>query len=93
MESSIDNASRRGRFRGRTEALIVAAQDGVVHTRTYRVRVLKEWDCASESCRLSAQETLGHILSSCPQHAQSLYKERHNRILYQVVRGYSWVIL
>ena len=28
MESSIDNASRRGRFRGRTEALIVAAQDG-----------------------------------------------------------------
>ena len=67
--------------------MIVAAQDGVVRTRTYWVRVLKERDCASESCWLSgsAEETLGHILSSCPQHAQSLYKERHDRILYQVV--------
>ena len=76
-----------GRFRGQTEAMIVAAQDGVIHTRAYRKRVLKESDCASESCRLcgSAPETLGHIFSSCPQHAWSLYKERHDRILYQVI--------
>ena len=77
---------RSGKIQGKTEGLIIAAQDGVIHTRSYLVRVLKRDDCA-ESCRVCgrAPETLGHILSACPAYYWSLYKTRHDRILYQLV--------
>ena len=52
-----------------TEGWVVAAQDGVVRTREYRRRILKEPSVPNE-CRLcgTREETLGHILASCPAH-------------------------
>ena len=38
-----------GRLRGETEGLIVAAQDGVIHTRDYQFRILKK--SVSPLCR------------------------------------------
>ncbi len=76
-----------GRLQGRTEGLIVAAQDGVIHTRAYRHRVMKK---RSEplKCRKcqKAPETLGHILSCCEKSQWTLLKERHDRVLFRVVQ-------
>ena len=73
-----------------TEGTIIAAQDGVTHTRAYRTRVLK--DTGSPRCRACGRgdETMGHILSACSFHSWGLYKERHDRVLYllvQAIRG------
>ncbi len=70
-----------GRLQAETEAIIVAAQDGVTYTRAYRRRVLKEK--ISPQCRAcgGGEETLGHILSACPAHQWNLYKERHDRVV------------
>ena len=74
-----------GRLRADTEALIVAAQDGVIHTRAYQVRVLKL--DVPQTCRVchSAPETVGHVLSCCEPLSWTLYKQRHDRVLYQMV--------
>ncbi len=55
----------RGRFSARSEALIQAAQDGVIHTAAFRAHVLKR-DC-SPLCRWCSEssETVGHLLSAC----------------------------
>lgn len=76
-----------GRFQSETESLVVAAQDGVVLTKAYCCRVLRE--VVSESCSVCSArpETIGHILSGCKSLSWTLYKERHDRILYQVVYG------
>ncbi len=41
------------------------------------------------TCRMCGEEeeSLGHILSSCQEFLWSLYKQRHDRVLYQLVRG------
>ena len=72
---------RTGRQRAETEALIMAAQDGVVMTRAYMARVLKM--PVSVLCRRchSMPETIGHILAKCETYFWSLYMERHNRVL------------
>ena len=42
----------------------------------------------SPACRVckGASETIGHILSSCAPLQWTLYKERHDKVLYQIVR-------
>ena len=72
---------RRGKQRAETEALIVAAQDGVIMTRAYQSRVLKL--PVNPMCRRCHKrpETIGHILSHCDAHFWSLYKERHDRVV------------
>ena len=42
----------------------------------------------SPACRVckGSSETIGHILSSCAPLQWTLYKERHNKVLYQIVR-------
>lgn len=76
---------RNGSQRAEMEALIVAAQDGVVMTRAYLAQVLKM--PVSVLCRRCHKmpETIGHILSRCEQHFWSLYKERHDRVLAVVL--------
>lgn len=54
-----------GRLQAKTEALIVAAQDGVVHTGVYQTRILKRKDASSKCRNCESEETLGHILSKC----------------------------
>lgn len=77
---------RDGRLQSGTESLVIAAQDGVIQTRAYQTRIEKK-KLPSSRCRLcnKASETLGHLLSSCGKMAWTLYKARHDRVLYQVV--------
>ena len=35
----------------------------------------------------TAKETLGHLLSACPPLKWTAYKERHDRVVYQVIRA------
>lgn len=76
-----------GRLQAQTEAIIIAAQDGVTHTNAYRARVLKQ--TGDDTCRVckKAQETVGHILSACEAYKWTLYLNRHNRILLQLVKA------
>ena len=71
-----------GRLRAETEGLVIAAQDGVILTNRYKHTVLGT--SASSTCRVCREEleTIGHILSSCKPHMWSLYKERHDRVIY-----------
>lgn len=77
---------RNGRFAAETEALIIAMQDGVLYTREFRANVLKE--DVTKVCRLCEVEieSIKHILSCCPLLQWTRYKERHDRVLYQIVR-------
>ena len=70
-----------------TEGTIIAAQDGVTHTRAYRTRILK--DPGLPRCRACGKwdETIGHILLACSFHSWGLYKERHDRVLYLLVQA------
>ena len=72
-------------MQAQTETLIMAAKDGVILTRVYRNRVMgKAVSPVCRVCKGSAQ-TIGHLLSSCVPLQWTLYKERHDRVLYQVV--------
>ena len=75
-----------GRVQARTEAMIMAAQDGVILTRTFRSRVMGK--AISPVCRVckGRPETIGHILSSCAPLQWTMYKERHDKVLFQIVR-------
>ena len=72
---------KRGKQRAETEALVIAAQDGVIMTRAYQSRVLKK--SVNPMCRKCHgwPETIGHILSCCPVHQWTLYKDKHNQVL------------
>ena len=75
------------KLKSETESLIVAAQDGVVQTAVYRVKIKGE--PGSLACRMcdKDEETVGHILSSCESYKWGIYKERHDRMLFQVVKA------
>ena len=51
------------------------------------MRILKNRE--TETCRAcgAAPETIGHVLSKCPFHEWGLMKERHDRVLYLLVRA------
>ena len=65
-----------GRLQGTTEALVLAAQGGLIMTSDYQKRIGRR--LSSLSCRL---------LSKCEPLQWSLYKERHDRVVYQIVLG------
>ena len=70
-----------------TEALMFAAQDGVVHVRQYRAMVLgHNVSPICPKCRES-EETIEHILSSCRVYNWNTYKDRHDKVLYQIIRS------
>ena len=73
------------RFQAETEGLVFAVQDSVIMMNRYKHTVLKT--SATSTCRVCREgdETIGHILSSCMPHAWSLYKERHDRVVYQLM--------
>ncbi len=79
----------KGKLSARTEALIIAAQDGVLQTRAYKRRVQKRM--VDPNCRCCGEwaETVGHILSGCKTKCWNLYKERHDRILAVLIRYIS----
>ena len=70
-----------GKFRAETEGLMVAAQDGALHTAAFCHSIIKDGsDPTCMECGLSI-ETVGHILSACPGYQWSLYKNRHDAAL------------
>ena len=83
-----------GRLRPQTEALILAAQDDVLHTRWYQNRILKNSNLLM--CREcgKAMETVKHILNMCEPKGFSLYKERHDRailiVLWRLLNEYGF---
>ena len=75
-----------GKLDAETEMIVIAAQDEVTHTRWYNNRYVKR--CQTE-CRVcgAGTETVFHILSACKGHLFGLIKERHDRILYLLVKA------
>jgi len=63
-----------------TEALITAAQEQALNTKSHQARVLKTSKDAR--CRLckTADETVTHILTGCSKIAQTEYMKRHNAV-------------
>ena len=78
-----------GRLRAETEGLVIAAQDGVILMNRYKHTVLGMG--VSPTCRVcwEGDETIGHIMSSCKPHMWSLYKERHDRVIYQLLKAFA----
>jgi len=68
-----------------TEALVIAAQDGVLWTKKYPAEVVRNG--TEPSCRVchNGDEVIGHILTSCEANTWSLTKERHDQVVYQMV--------
>ena len=77
-----------------SDALILAAQDDVPHTRWYQNRILK--NSSLLMCREcgKAMETVKHILNMCEPKGFSLYKERHDRailiVLWRLLKEYGF---
>ena len=68
----------------KTEALVMALQDGVLHTNVYRAKITK--DGTNPQCRLCEEETVAHILSTC-QANRALYRQRHNKALFILLKA------
>ena len=68
---------------------MIAAQDGVILTNRYKHTVLGM--DVSPTYRVSREEAeiIGHIMSSCKPHMWSLYKERHDKVIYQLVKAFA----
>ncbi|XP_065891739.1 uncharacterized protein [Dysidea avara] len=77
---------RYGKSKAETEALVFAAQDGVLHTNKYRRDVLRQ--DIDPACRLchEGMETIGHILSCCPHSLWKSIKCRHDRVLATLIK-------
>lgn len=76
-------------LKSETEGFIVACQDGVIKTNSYKRVVLKQ--NVIDRCRLCGHqgESLMHLLSACPAITQTRYVHRHNaalRVLYYHLR-------
>ena len=76
---------RDGNLRPTTEALVVAAQDQVIHTMAYKAKILRQ--PVNPVCRAcgEGEETIAHILAWCPAYRWGLRKQRHDRVLFQLV--------
>ena len=72
------NWIRTGELKKETEGLIFAAQDQALRTNAIKARI--ENQNVSSKCRVcgSHDETVQHILCSCPKLAQTEYKKRHD---------------
>ena len=76
---------RDGWLQAKTEGLVISAQDGVILTNRYKHTVLKK--STTSTCRVCQEEdeTISQIMSSYKSHLWSLYKERHDRVVYQLM--------
>ena len=75
-----------GKLSAETECVVVTAQDGVTGTRAYKKRIQKKE--VPPECRVCGKEpeTIGHIMSACQGYLWTLFKERHDRVLYLLVK-------
>ena len=84
----------KGDLKAETESEIVAAQDQALQTKYYATKILStETD---SKCRLCQQfdETIDHIISTCPILAKEQYTKRHDvpnyTSTYARKQGYNW---
>ena len=73
----------KGDLKSETESEIVTAQDQVLQTKYYAIKILStETD---SKCRLCQQfdETIDHIISACPILAKEQYTKRLERVCAQ----------
>ncbi|XP_066904374.1 uncharacterized protein [Halyomorpha halys] len=79
-ERSVEWLTARRLF-SETEGFVVAIQDQVIATRSYRNHVLKD-ATASDKCRLCsvALESIQHITGGCGLLAGTEYLQRHNHV-------------
>ncbi|XP_075170249.1 uncharacterized protein LOC142242567 [Haematobia irritans] len=65
-----------------TEGFIIAIQDGVIPTKSYRKYIMHDSTITDDTCRRcgSNSETIPHILNSCPTLASTHYKQRHDNM-------------
>ena len=70
-----------GRLRSESEGLLVAAQDGGVHTRVYAVKIVGI--SGPVKCRMCdvSEETVSHVLCCCGKWSWTLYKDHHDHVL------------
>ena len=70
-----------------TEALIIAAQEQALNTKSHQARILKT--STDARCRLckTANETVTHILTCCPKIEQTEYLKRHNAVAAVIQRN------
>ena len=69
---------RTGELKKETEGLFFAAQDQALRTNAVKARIQNQ--NVSSKCRMCGthDETVQHILCSCPKLAQTEYKKRHD---------------
>lgn len=74
------NWIRTGELKKETEGLIFAAQDQALRSNAVKARIEKQ--NVSSKCRMcgSHDETVQHILCSCPKLVQTEYKKRHDAV-------------
>ena len=81
----VESGDTMGSFKGQTEDVLNAARDRAIMTQDYQRRILGKkgptscWHCRQET------EMLGHLLSKCEPLFWTLYKERHDRVVYQIL--------
>jgi len=74
----------KGDLKAETESEIVAAQDQALQTKYYATKILKTQ--TDSKCRLCQQfdETIDHIISTCPILAKEQYIKRHDKVCAQL---------
>ena len=83
----------KGRLKSQTEALILAAQDDCIYTRSFKANCMGNAG-DTHCCQCSEDvETVRHILSQCRPKGFNLYMEQHDRALlvvyYYLSRHYA----
>ena len=86
----------KGHLKSTTEALILAAQDDCIYTRSFKVNCMG--NAGDTHCRQCGEgvETIRHILSQCRSKGFNLYTERHDRALlvvyYDLCKHYGFEV-
>ena len=84
MEADVDDYKtnqwpRSAGLKAETEGLIIAAQDQNLPTKSYFAEIVKDGTSPLYRICHKHEETLGHIISGCPEIAKTDYPERHNK--------------
>ncbi len=78
---------KEGKLTPKSEGIIMAAQDRILLTRDFKLRHIERG--LDPTCRLCGKhkETLGHILMKCPVYEHKEFTQRHDAVLYLLVKA------
>ena len=69
---------RKGNFKGKTESLLIAAQNNAIKTNNIKARIDKTQQNNPCSLCSDRDETINHIISECSKLAEKEHKTRHD---------------